>query len=581
AGESLRNSGTASIEPLVLDGEFTMDGAPLKRYAPIYENAVRFDAVDGVLDFKTKYRFEEGEKGNTTLTGLSARIQSPRLVERGEKEPFFQAASIGMWGAKGDRGKRTAAVGEISSAGGVVAVSRDKDGAPSFARLVAPPAEPAGKTPAGPPWTVSVGKAALDGYTVQIRDLAIRQPAKYKLTKLRLVLENVSTARGSKADLSLSFGVDGKGVANVKGPVGIDPIFADLKTDLREIPLVPVQGYVVQDFNVKLARGAVSAGGTLRFKPGPNDKASFTYQGDALVANFLVLDRATNLDFLKWESFSAEGMRAGFNPMSLEISRLAFAGLALDVAIEKDGTTSLARVLGTPPAAPGATPEPAPEETAEAASTAADPPTSSAGSPAASPPPPPPPAGDKVPIKIDTLIVSGARIGFADHFIQPNYAATLSNLTGRVTGLDSREGTIAQLDVRGSLANHSPLQIAGSVNPLSVTAYADVKATFKDIDLPPFTGYSGRYAGYGIARGVLSMEVAYKLQNRKLQAQNRFFIDQFDFGEKIESPAATKLPVRLAVSLLKDKDGLIDLDLPIEGSLDDPKFRICGVIIKV
>ncbi|HEV8117581.1 MAG TPA: DUF748 domain-containing protein, partial [Thermoanaerobaculia bacterium] len=467
-------------------------------------------------------------------------------------------------------------VGEISSTGGVLAVSRDKDGTPSFARLVAHPSEAAATEP-GPPWTVTVGRAALDGYTARIHDLAIRQPARYNLTKLRLALENVSTARGSRAALSASFGVDGKGIASVKGPVGIDPIFADLKTEVREIPLVPIQGYVVQDFNVKLARGTLSAGGTLRFGEGPNGKASFTYQGGALVAGFLVLDRATNLDFLKWESFSAEGMRAGFNPMSLEISRLAFSGIACDLAIEKDGTTSLARVLATPAAAPTAEPESAPVETAEAAST----PAADAGAPPASQPPPPPSAGEKVPIKIDTLIVSGGRIGFADHFIEPNYTATLTNLTGSVTGLDSREGTIARLDLRGSLANQSPLQISGSVNPLSAAAYADVKASFKDIDLPPFTGYSGKYAGYGISRGVLSLEVAYKLQNRKLQAQNRFLVDQFEFGEKIESPSATKLPVRLAVSLLQDKDGLIDLDLPIEGSLDDPKFRIGKVILKV
>ena len=582
AGESVKNSGTVSIEPAVAEGELSLAGVVLKRFAPAYEKAVRFEVEDGILDVKTRYRFEAGERGNTTLSGLSAEIRSPRLVERGEKEAFFQAPSISMTGTSVDLARRTASVGEISSAGGILAVARDRDGTPSFTRLLVPSAESAAGTPPGPPWTVTLGKAALDGYTAKIHDLAVRQPARYKLTKLRVALENVSTARGSKAGLSASFGVDGKGIASVKGPVGIDPVFADLKADVREIPLPPIQGYVVQDFNVKLARGTVSAGGTLRFGQGQDGKASFTYQGDALVANFLVLDRATNLDFLKWESFSAQGMRAGFNPVTLEISRLALSGIACDVAIEKDGTTSLARVLGTPPAAPSAEAESPGEETAEAASTpAADSPVPSTSSAAPSPPPPPPPAGDKVPIKIDTLVVSGGKIVFADHFIEPNYAATLSNLTGRVTGLDSREGTVAQLDVRGSLANHSPLQISGSVNPLSAAAYADVKASFKDIDLPPFTGYSGKYAGYGIARGVLSMEVAYKLQNRKLQAQNRFLVDQFDFGEKIESPSATKLPVRLAVSLLKDKDGLIDLDLPIEGSLDDPKFRIGKVILKV
>ena len=186
-----------------------------------------------------------------------------------------------------------------------------------------------------------------------------------------------------------------------------------------------------------------------------------------------------------------------------------------------------------------------------------------------------------MPIRIDTLTLQGGRIGIADHFVKPNYSATLTDLNGRMSGLSTEEGTVAQLDLRGSLANHSPLEITGRVNPLAASAFADVKASFRDIDLPPFTPYSGKYAGYAIARGTLTMEVAYKLQDRKLDAQNRFLIDQFEFGQKIESKDATKLPVRLAVSLLKDKDGVIDLDLPIGGSLDDPKFRLGKVIWQV
>jgi len=179
------------------------------------------------------------------------------------------------------------------------------------------------------------------------------------------------------------------------------------------------------------------------------------------------------------------------------------------------------------------------------------------------------------------LTLQGGQIGLADHFVQPNYSATLTNLTGHMSGLSTREGSVAQLELRGSLANHSPLEVTGSVNPLAATAFADVKASFRGIDLPPFTPYSGKYAGYAISRGALTMEVSYKLQNRRLAAQNRFLVDQFEFGDKVESKEATKLPVKLAVSLLKDKDGLIDLDLPIEGSLDDPKFRIGKVIWKV
>jgi outer membrane protein OmpA-like peptidoglycan-associated protein len=439
------------------------------------------------------------------------------------------------------------------------------------------------RPPAAPPqapWKIALGKLALDGYTVKITDFATRRPARYALTKLDVSLEKMSTARGSRGTLATRFGVDGKGGASAKGPLGLDPMFADLKVEVKAIPLVPIQPYIVQDFNVSLARGTVSADGSLKFGQGSNGKASFTYTGNANVAGFTAVEQATNLDFLRWEAFSAQGMKAGFNPVFLEISRLGLTGFSCDLTIEADGTTSLQRVVGAPVAETKESSEAAePAEAAEAAASGGNPPAAPAPAPAA--PTSSAAASEKVPIRIDTLTLQSGRIGLTDHFIQPNYSATLTDLAGQMAGLSTVEGTVASLNLRGTLANHSPIEIAGSVNPLAAAAFADVKATFRDIDLPPFTPYSGKYAGYAIARGSLTMEVAYKLQNRKLAAQNHFLVDQFEFGEKIESKSATKLPVGLAVSLLRDKDGLIDLDLPIEGSLDDPKFKVWGVLWKV
>jgi hypothetical protein len=365
-------------------------------------------------------------------------------------------------------------------------------------------------------------------------------------------------------------------------------MFADLKVEVKAIPLVPIQPYVVQDFKVSLARGTVSADGGLKFGEGSNGKASFIYTGNANVAGLQVLEESTNRDFLRWDAFSAQGMKAGFNPVFLEISQLALSGFGCDLTIEADGTTSLQRVVGAPAAKADDASEAAEPGNAEQAPGSAGPPSvapapapaSAAGSASAAPASSAA-ASEKVPIRIDALTLQGGKIGLTDRFIQPNYSATLTDLVGRMTGLSSTEGTVASLNLRGSLANKSPIEITGSVNPLAPTAFADVKATFRGIDLSPFTPYSGKYAGYAIARGSLTMEVAYKLQGRKLSAQNHFLVDQFEFGEKVESKSATKLPVRLAVSLLRDKDGLIDLDLPIEGSLDDPKFQISKVIWKV
>ena len=567
AGETLKDTGTISMEPFVVEGAFEIAGLPLKRYAPFYESLVTFDVDDGTLDMGTKYRFSTGADANTTLSGLSATLRSPRLRRRDAKEPFFKAPLVKMTGTSVDLAKHDVALGDISSDGGLLAVVRGKDGNADLAELMARPSPDAPPEPPSAPWNVALGRLALDGYTVRIEDHATGRPARYSLTKTGLSLESFSTARDAKGMLSVTFGINGRGTASAKGPVGIHPTYAELDAEVKSLDLVPLEPYVMSNLKLSLARATLSARGVLSLREGAESKASVGFAGRAAVQNLLALDESTKLDFFKWDTFSLQGMKTGYNPTFLQVAKLAITGLACDIVIEADGTVNLRRVVGKP-----APPEAEEEEPAE--------PTAAAGAPlpAAAPAPPAPEADEKVPIRIDTLTLEGGRIGLADHFIKPNYAATLMDLHGSVTGLSTEAGTVAQLDLSGSLGNASPLRIAGRVNPLAATAFADVTASFRDIDLPPFTPYSGKYAGYTIARGTLTMELKYKLENRKLAAENKFLVDQFEFGEKVESKDATKLPVRLAVSLLRDKDGLIDLDLPIEGSLDDPKFRLGKLI---
>ncbi|EKE17081.1 MAG: hypothetical protein ACD_10C00630G0001, partial [uncultured bacterium] len=130
-------------------------------------------------------------------------------------------------------------------------------------------------------------------------------------------------------------------------------------------------------------------------------------------------------------------------------------------------------------------------------------------------------------------------------------------------------------------ANTAPVQIIGQLNPLAAKPFLDIKADVTGVDLIGFSPYSGKYAGYNIEKGKLSLNLAYKLENNQLTAENRLFVDQFTFGDKVESPDATSLPVNLAISLLKNNRGEIDLDLPISGSLDDPQFSIGGLIFRM
>jgi hypothetical protein len=185
----------------------------------------------------------------------------------------------------------------------------------------------------------------------------------------------------------------------------------------------------------------------------------------------------------------------------------------------------------------------------------------------------------KLPVRIDEVVFKNGNINFQDRFIKPNYRANRTQLSGRVGPLyPGQPGNVA---ITGTVNRSAPLELKGKVDPFGKEIYLDLSAKVKGIDLPSFSPYSSRYIGYEIAKGKLSVDLRYFIEKGQLRAENNIFLDQFTLGPKVESPDAISLPVELAVSLLKNSRGEIDINLPISGSINDPEFSIGGLIVKV
>ncbi|WP_019938232.1 DUF748 domain-containing protein [Bordetella sp. FB-8] len=191
------------------------------------------------------------------------------------------------------------------------------------------------------------------------------------------------------------------------------------------------------------------------------------------------------------------------------------------------------------------------------------------------------PAGMAPDISIDSVTLKRGRMTFNDHFVRPNYRAELSSIDGSLSTVSSAKPAPARVSITGRVYGTAPLSISGTVQPFSKYLALDIKALAKGVDLPKFTTYSSKYVGYAIQRGKLSVDLHYQIKNRTLQATNKVRLNQLTFGKPSNSPDALKLPVLLAVALLKDSNGNIDVDLPISGSLDDPQFSVGGIIVRV
>ncbi|MEO6032723.1 MAG: DUF748 domain-containing protein, partial [Burkholderiaceae bacterium] len=185
-------------------------------------------------------------------------------------------------------------------------------------------------------------------------------------------------------------------------------------------------------------------------------------------------------------------------------------------------------------------------------------------------------------VRIGATTLTSGRIDFSDHFVRPNYSAALTELNGRLGGFSSSSREMATLELHGRAEGTALLDISGQINPIARPLALDIRAKATDLELAPLSPYAGKYAVYAIERGKLSMDVTYRIDaDGTLKASNQVVLNQLTFGDKIDSPSATKLPVLLAVALLKDRNGVIDINLPISGSLNDPQFSIGGIVVRI
>ncbi|HPU56937.1 MAG TPA: DUF748 domain-containing protein, partial [Verrucomicrobiota bacterium] len=184
------------------------------------------------------------------------------------------------------------------------------------------------------------------------------------------------------------------------------------------------------------------------------------------------------------------------------------------------------------------------------------------------------------PLTVATLVISNAQIEFTDRSVPPGVNMAIRKAGGTISGLASDASQLASVDLRASVEDVGPVEIAGAINPFRQDLTNEIRVSVRNVDLVPTSPYVGKFAGYRLAKGKLQMDVAYQVHQRKVRSSNLIVLDQFTLGERVESPDATSLPVRLAVAILKDRSGKIELDVPIEGSLDGPEFRLGKVITR-
>ncbi len=622
---SSQTKGAPALAQLGVDGrvsdrraqlELKLSDLSLDAFAP-YVADVLSAKVSGRLSTSGQLNWAAGATAPAATPAALSLAKGELVVDElritdGHKLPAVALKQLALRGVDLDVPARTVLLGSVRFEQPAVAVARDRDGLWSVqqwlktkdAKPVAPaaPATAVAASPAEAPWRVDLRDLALDGGSVRLDDaqvapgepvLLVLRGMKLGVQKLVLsgsrtlspadvqfsarLLANRDLAHAPDKSIKSAAGAATAGALDWRGQFGLQPLMVKGALKLDRLPVHAFEPYARSHLPVRLVRAeaGVKADVAVRELPAGLD---IGVAGDVLIADVLMNSRAASdapagagQELLSWHSFKLNGVKLAMAPAKatrVDIGEVVLSDFFASLVLDEKGRFNLQQEsAANAPTAAAAPPEVIAAPTAPA--TPADP---SAATAAALPPE----------ISVGATRLVNGRVDFTDHFVRPNYSADLSELNGSLSAFRSGSSEMATVELHGRAAKTALLEISGQFNPTAQPLAMNIHARATDLELAPLSPYAGKYAGYAIERGKLSMDLSYLITPEgRLEAKNQVIVNQLTFGERVESASATSLPVLLAVSLLKDSRGVIDINLPLSGSLKDPQFSIGALVVKV
>ena len=585
-GERLDWSGTVRLAPLGSQGKFAITDLKARTLWSYLSASLPFEIDSGVIALNGDY--DVGSAGGPIALKLNVHnttVSALGVKPRGADADYISLRRIEVDDARIDLGRRAVEVARVQLAGGDIRAWLSEQGRINLLDLLAPaPAAgagaPAGGAPAAAPapatapaaaggsaWTLSVPDISVAGLKVSAEDRQVKPAAVVVLEPLEVHIAGFSLAPDDLLDIRLDSTVNTTGKVSATAKVAPRSGAVTAHVEAEHLGLPALQPLLAQYTSMTLLKGELGA----RVDLERGADGTLGVKGNMRIADLSTVDNELQKDFIRWKDLRIVDVSYRSQPASLRIGSVTALEPYVRMIIAPDRTVNITQVLTPPagkaaPAVPGAAAAPAPRKLKQAATATA----------AASAAPLTP-----FPVSIGAFRMVNGSADYTDLWIKPSFVLGMQALNGAVTGMSSDPRSRARVQLDGKLASFSPLRIAGEVNLLSAALYTDVTLSFKDLDLTIVNPYSGYFVGYKIDKGKLSVDVSYKIEQRQLNAAQHFVVDQLELGDRVESPEAMHLPLKLAVTLLKDRNGVIDLPLPMSGSLDDPTFRIGPIIWKM
>lgn len=558
-GGQLVWQGDVSVNPLRATGRVDVNALQIREMWRYAQDQLRFSVDSGQLAISANYQFVMAAQGpELTVDQIAVKLSELAISDKNRTEPDLQIADISLANGQLSLHEQRVQFDELSISNIDLKTSMNKDGELDLARLFSPIEAENTEVPAdeqvaqaddAEPWSINLNRFVINNSQVALADQSTVPTAEIIINDFELVMSDINNQTDARFGLQAGMTINQTGKLDMQGEVGAQPVFADLSLALNSLALKDFQPYLNATTFIGIEDGALKFDGKLQYVESASPQL-IRISGDSSVQKLATVNSQTGGKVVAWNELQINEFDLKLQPDSVSISNITFDQLNSHVVIAADGVMNVTSLMKG-------------EET-EATQTQEGQQTDA----------------EVFPVKIDTVSFKDGAITFIDNTMSPRFTTKLSRFKGVIKDLSSEELTRADVDLNSRVDDVAKLAITGKINPLKGDLYSDIKIRFEGYDMTAVTPYTGSFIGKAVDKGKLDLDLTYRVSERELMGENKIALDQFTLGREIESEDAMNLPVGLAIALLKDVNGHIDLSVPVRGNLDEPEFKVGKLIFK-
>ncbi|TKI68583.1 DUF748 domain-containing protein [Sulfurimonas crateris] len=560
-GEVAFRGDVLSLSPLKLEGNLKLDAVKLYTNWKYIQDKTGIEIADGAIYMSADYYLNLDDLNATKIDNANLRLANLRVKPQAKNEDILKLLALNVDGVIVKPMMQDVYVKSIELEQLSAEIKRDKEGKIDWIGYLQP------QTPAleekvsqketntaekSAKWNTKIDDVSLKNIAVILHDKSIEPSVKITLDKIELYAKNISSKEGSRFTYDMALRVNGKGGIRSKGDIKHTPLEQKGSLELKKIALKDFTPYLQEAAYIKIDDGALNIVAKTAYKQ-KDAKDDIRVDGNLKIDDFLLNESRDGAKLASFKTADIKSFSFKSDPNSLQIDELLLDSLYVDAVINRDKSMNFSKL--------------AKESQSKEAAKKEEQTQSKDGK-------------DSFAFNLLKLRITNSSAHFADYSLPIDFKTFIHDLNGEIHAISNVKGEVSDIDIDGVVDEYGSTKLKGSLNSSDVKSYLDIDFNFKNLDLSSVSGYSAEFAGYKIDKGKLFLDLKYNIENSELKSKNSIIIRNIELGDTIEDENITKLPLGFAIALLEDKDGVIDIDLPIEGNIDKPDFKYGALIVK-